>query len=127
VGRRMPLTMGAFTVAAFGMIGVPPVAGFVSKWYLATGGLAASQGWVLFVLAGSSLLNAMYFLPIIGAAWFGKPDTDWPEGRFAEADWMLLLPAVATGVLSLAAGVAAGLPFSPLWLVRLAVGEIYGP
>jgi multicomponent Na+:H+ antiporter subunit D len=126
VGRRMPLTMAAFTVGALGMIGIPPIAGFVSKWYLGTGGLAADQGWVIVVLAMSGILNAMYFLPILAAAWFHPPDEPWPARSGAEADWMLLYPAVATGLLSLIAGLMAGLPFSPLWLVRLAVMEIYG-
>ena len=70
VGRRMPLTMAAFTLGAFGMIGVPPLAGFVSKWYLATGALEAGQDWVILVLALSSLLNAAYFLPIVYRGWF---------------------------------------------------------
>jgi multicomponent Na+:H+ antiporter subunit D len=126
VGRRLPLTMAAFTVAAFGMIGVPPVAGFVSKWYLGTGGIDAGQEWVMLIMAISGILNAMYFLPIVATAWFGTPETDWPETRGREAHGMLLYPALATGALSLAAGLIAGMPFSPLWLVRLAVGEIYG-
>ncbi|HUG37584.1 MAG TPA: proton-conducting transporter membrane subunit [Candidatus Limnocylindrales bacterium] len=124
VGRRMPLTMAAFTVAAFGMIGVPPVAGFVTKWYLGMGAVQAGQGWVLGVLATSSVLNAMYFLPIVGAAWFRAAEADWGERGPAEAPLSLLVPALATGALALAAGVLAGLPFSPLWLVRLALGEV---
>jgi multicomponent Na+:H+ antiporter subunit D len=126
VGRRMPLTMLSFTVAAFGMIGVPPVAGFVTKWYLGTGGLAAAQPWVVVVLGVSGILNAIYFLPIVAAAWFAEPDGGWPPTDGGEADRMLLVPALATAVLSLLAGLAAGLPFSPLWLVELAVAEIYG-
>jgi multicomponent K+:H+ antiporter subunit A len=47
VGRRMPWTMAAFTVAAFGMIGVPPLAGFVSKWYLGSARSRPAQPWVV--------------------------------------------------------------------------------
>src|SRR5699024_7832527 len=65
VGRRMPVTSASFTIAALGMIGIPPVAGFVSKWYLGLGGLQAGAPWVLVVLAASTLLNAAYFLPIV--------------------------------------------------------------
>jgi multicomponent Na+:H+ antiporter subunit D len=126
VGRRMPLTMAAFSVAALGTIGVPPMAGFVSKWYLGLGGLQMEQSWVIVVLAVSSILNAMYFLPILGAAWFRPAAAVWPRpsGR-VEAEWMLLLPALATAFLSLAAGILAGLPLSPLWLADLAVQDIY--
>jgi multicomponent Na+:H+ antiporter subunit D len=128
VGRRMPLTMAAFTIGAFGMIGVPPTAGFVSKWYLGLGGVTGGQPWVLLVLGISSVLNAMYFLPIVYSAWFSEPDGEWPERRGgAEADWMLLGPTLTTAALSIAAGLLAGLPFSPLWLALRAVTGIYSP
>jgi multicomponent Na+:H+ antiporter subunit D len=130
VARRMPVTMAAFTVAAFGMIGIPPVAGFFSKWYLGLGALEAGAGWVLAVLATSSLLNAMYFLPIVGTAWFGTPREEWVAPwprRFLEAHWMLLAPAAITALLALGAGLFAGVPFGPLGLARQAVLEIYTP
>jgi multicomponent Na+:H+ antiporter subunit D len=57
VGRRMPWTMTAFTVGAFGMIGLPPTAGFVSKWFLAVGGLESGRWTIITILAASSLLN----------------------------------------------------------------------
>lgn len=128
VGRRMPWTMAAFTIAALGMIGVPPVAGFVSKWYLGLGAFEADQLWVLWVLAGSSALNAMYFLPIVYRGWFRPPPSQWneviPAGRF-ETRWMLLLPPVATAVLALAAGVLANADFSPLDWSRLIATREY--
>jgi multicomponent Na+:H+ antiporter subunit D len=128
VGLRMPVTMTAFTIAAFGMIGVPPVAGFISKWYLALGGLGAGQEWVLAVLVGSSLLNAMYFLPILGAAWFGRGDHEaGAPGWRLEARGMLLFPPVVTALLALAAGLLAGFWFSPLGLARMAVESLYAP
>ncbi len=128
IGMRMPVTMTAFTIAAFGMVGIPPVAGFISKWYLGLGGLAAGEPWVLAVLATSSLLNAMYFLPIVGAAWFGQPSEEWGHaGRKLEANWMLLTPLVTTGLLALGAGLLAGVWFGPLGLARLAVATMYSP
>jgi multicomponent Na+:H+ antiporter subunit D len=133
MGRRMPVTMTAFSLTAFGMIGVPPMAGFISKWHLGLGGIDAGQPWVLGVLALSSVLNAAYFLPLIAAAWFGKPATeetgpmdDLGARAGRDAPWMLLLPAVATAALALAAGMLAGLTFSPLDLARLATESIWG-
>jgi multicomponent Na+:H+ antiporter subunit D len=129
VGRRMPLTMAAFTVAAFGMIGVPPIAGFVSKWYLGQGALAAGQPWVVAVLVVSGLLNAAYFLPVVFAAWFRPPDRPWPEqyrpGRF-ETNLSLLVPALLTAALSLAAGLLAGAAYSPLTLAEIVAEGLYG-
>jgi multicomponent Na+:H+ antiporter subunit D len=119
--------MAAFTVGALGMIGVPPIAGFVSKWYLGTGSVAAGANWVIGVLAASSLLNAMYFLPILHRAWFREPTGEWarqaaPLGL--ETHWMLLIPPVLTALLALLAGLLADAPFSPLsWATRIAEGE----
>jgi multicomponent Na+:H+ antiporter subunit D len=130
-GRRMPWTMAAFTVGAFGMIGAPPIAGFVSKWYLGQGALEAGQGWVIFVLAGSSLLNAAYFLPILHRAWFRPPPESWPQehhfGRH-ETALALLVPPVLTALLALVAGLLAEVPFSALeWSRLVAQREFYGP
>jgi len=65
IGRVMPRTMGCFTLAALGMVGVPPVCGYVSKWYLLRGAVHAEQWPVVLVLVGSSFLNAAYFFPIV--------------------------------------------------------------
>ena len=131
VGRRMPWTMAAFTVGAFGMIGAPPVAGFVSKWYLGLGALEEGQGWVVVVLAGSSLLNAAYFLPILYRAWFREAPGPWPlERDFGgrETAWMLLLPSLATAAMALGAGLLAAGSYSPLeWARLIAQQEFYPP
>jgi multicomponent Na+:H+ antiporter subunit D len=127
VGRRMPVTMMAFTVGAFGMIGVPPVAGFLSKWYLGMGGVAAGDLWVVAVLATSSILNAAYFLPILRTAWFDTPASAFaPRPARSEAPWSLLAPAVLTALLALGAGLLAGLDISPLGLARQATLRVYG-
>lgn len=127
VGRRMPLTMAAFTIAVFGMIGTPPLAGFVSKWYIGLGALEANQAWVVPVLVVSGLLNAAYFLPIVYAAWFKPPPAAWPEERPRErfeANALLLFPALATAALTLLMGLLAGAFLSPLgWAELIAVRE----
>jgi multicomponent Na+:H+ antiporter subunit D len=130
VARRMPWTMAAFTIAAFGMIGVPPTAGFISKWYLGTGAIAAGQVWPILVLVASSVLNAVYFLPVVYAAWFKQPTGPWPaDHRFGrlETRATLLGPPLVTALLTLAAGLLANLPFSPLSWVQLIVAREYGP
>ena len=60
IGYRMPVTMGAFTVGALGLIGLPPFAALWSKWYLVTGADDGGHIAVIAVLLGSSLLNALY-------------------------------------------------------------------
>lgn len=129
VGRRMPGTTLAFTIGALGMIGIPPVAGYVSKWFLGLGAVeAGSAAWVLPVLVASSLLNAAYFLPVLYRAWFKPASGDWPKerklpGRF-ETSGALLWPPVITAVLALAAGLFAAAPYSPLeWAELIAERE----
>jgi multicomponent Na+:H+ antiporter subunit D len=121
VGRRLPLTMIAFTLASFGMIGVPPLAGFVSKWYLGLGALQSGHLWVLAILAGSSLLNAAYFLPILHRAWFRRPRERWDEApATGEADWRLLVPTLCAALAALISGLAAKAALSPLsWVLRI--------
>ncbi|MBL1432673.1 MAG: proton-conducting membrane transporter [Gammaproteobacteria bacterium] len=130
VGRRMPWTMAAFTVGAFGMIGAPPLAGFISKWYLGLGALDADQSWVLIILVGSSLLNAAYLLPILYTAWFKAPPASWPAERFFgryETAWALLAPPVVTALLTLVLGLLAFAPFSPLEWARLITSREFTP
>lgn len=131
LGQRMPWSMAAFTVGALGMIGVPPIAGFISKWYLATGALEVNQDWVLLVLAGSALLNAAYFLPLIYRGWFRAPPAGgWRDNKFAgqrlETHWMLLLPPVVTALISILAGILAGSIFSPLGWSQFIVNREFG-
>jgi multicomponent Na+:H+ antiporter subunit D len=125
VGHRMPGTMIAFTAAALAMIGLPPLAGFVSKWYLATGGLGQGDVWVLALLMGSSLLNALYFLPILHRAWFGHEKARAAPAARPRIGWMLTAPPLATAGLVLAAGLFANAPFSPLGWTRFIVAIEY--
>ena len=120
VGRRMPLTMLAFTVASLGMIGVPPLAGFVTKWYRGVGAVEAGAPWVIAVLIASSLITAAYLLPIVYEAWFREPEAAWaPSGSRFEVDLWLLAPTLLTAAASLAVGLFAGASLSPLALAEL--------
>jgi len=70
LGRRMPFTFLAFLIGSMSVIGLPPMGGAWSKWYLMVG--SAEAGFIIFiiVLAVSSLLNVAYLLPIVGRAFF---------------------------------------------------------
>lgn len=72
VMQKMPLTMVGFLVAAFSMIGIPPTAGFFSKWYLIKGGIIAGQWFFVTALVISSFVNAILFFRIIEIAYFGN-------------------------------------------------------
>jgi len=73
IGRSMPWTMGAFAIASLAMIGMPPTAVFVSKWYIFLGVVDAGQLVALAALLLSTLLNAGYLLPVVYTAFFDAP------------------------------------------------------
>lgn len=123
IGRRMPVTMGVFTVAALGLAGLPPAGGFLSKWYLIKGALEAGQWPFVLVWLTSSLLNLAYFVPIIVSAFFRSgPEAD----RVVEAPLTLLVPLVVTGAFSLLLGMAPDIPVAFFSLSSRAAHEILG-
>jgi multicomponent Na+:H+ antiporter subunit D len=131
VGRRLPWTMGAFALASLGMIGLPPMAGFISKWYLGVGAIEAGQSWAIAVLVASTLLNMAYWLPVVYIAFFGKP-SEWkekrPDTRF-ETDGLMLFPTLLVASMVLLVGILAGTEISPLgWAELIASQEWeFGP
>ncbi|MGD8387882.1 MAG: monovalent cation/H+ antiporter subunit D family protein [Desulfobacteraceae bacterium] len=100
LGRRMPVTMGAFLVGSLGVIGLPPAGGFLSKWTLLLGTLQAHQIGFLVVLLVSSLLNAAYFLPIVYNAYFAKPADPGASSGMQEAPSWCLAALLVTSVCS---------------------------
>lgn len=103
IGRRMPWTMTAFGIGALSMIGLPPAAGFVSKWYMVSGAMAQEHWVALGVILISTLLNAGYFLPIIYRAFFRPLSADavaHPHGE-APLPIVLALSFTAAGTLAL--------------------------
>jgi len=100
IGRRMPITMIAFTIGALSMIGVPPTAGFVSKWYILAGAFQADNYLALATIIISTALNAAYFLPIIYLAWFEKDNTP-PGQEHGEAPFAVLLALAITAALTI--------------------------
>lgn len=101
IGRRMPWTMTAFTIGALSMIGVPPTAGFVSKWYILAGAFEADNYVALATIVASTVLNAAYFLPIVYLAWF-VPEREAPAIEHGEAPWPQVLALTTTAALTLA-------------------------
>jgi multicomponent Na+:H+ antiporter subunit D len=103
LGRAMPFTFGAFAIASLSMIGAPPVAGFISKWYLVIGALDAGSLGIIAVLLASTLLNAAYFVPVVYRAFFVKPATAAHPG-LAEAHPAMVIPLSITAAISVVIG-----------------------
>jgi multicomponent Na+:H+ antiporter subunit D len=124
IGYRMPYTMGAFTVAALSFIGVPLFAGFVTKWYLSLGALESGAWWFVIVMLVSSLLNAVYWLPIVYAAFFKSAPSTPVEVH--EANWTLLVPTLACAAYVIMLGATVSVPGMPFSLARAAVTFVFG-
>ena len=105
IGYAMPFTMGAFALASLSMIGAPPVAGFVTKWYLLNGALEIQNIPILIVLVASTILNAGYFVPITIRAFFEGKKERWSRKDIHEAPLTMVVPLVLASIISLVLGI----------------------
>lgn len=101
IGYRMPWTMTAFTIGALSMIGVPPTAGFVSKWFILAGAFEASNYVAIATIIASTVLNAAYFLPIVFSVWFGKESAELQQNDHGEAPFAAVLALCITAALTI--------------------------
>ena len=123
LGRRMPLTMGAFTVGALSMIGVPPSSGFFSKWYLVQGGIDASNWLAVAVILLSSLLTAVYFFKILERVYFGIPEESQDEA-ITEAPAIIVVPTWIFAIAMVGLGIANAFVVSGI--LDKAIGSNWG-
>ncbi|MCB8816002.1 monovalent cation/H+ antiporter subunit D family protein [Desulfosporosinus shakirovi] len=121
LGKKMPFTMAAFTIAALSMTGVPLTVGFVSKWYLSVASIEIGMWWLVPIILLSSLLTAIYFWRIIDNVWFkpalgeeglehGHDNHRKPKSNDAPAS--MLIPTFTVAMLCLVFGVFAYGPVS---------------
>jgi len=102
IGKKMPITMGCFSIAAISLIGIPPTNGFVSKWFLAMGGLQENRAIFVVILLVSAILTAAYLMPIVITAFF--PGEMGRELENKEPPLMMLVPVVMLTGISVALG-----------------------
>jgi multicomponent Na+:H+ antiporter subunit D len=122
IGRAMPWTMGMFTIGALGLAGVPPINGFVSKWFLCLGALQADQLIVVVIFVLSGLLNAAYFFPIIHRAFLRKGDES--IAHHGEAPLLMVVPICIVGTLSLLFGFFPNMLFHFYDLASTVAGSV---
>ena len=119
LGKLMPIGAFAFTVGAFGMIGIPLTAGFLSKWYLGMGAYENNLLYILGVLGLSSLLNAAYFLPMVYRVWFLQPSQELvPQAQLKWENALLIIPPFFTAIFTLYLGIFALNDYSALQWVN---------
>ncbi len=124
IGRRMPWTMGAFAVGAISMIGLPPTAGFLGKWFMLSGAMQTGQWIAVGVIVLSTVLNAAYFLPILYTAFFDREPKSVGAAGATEDHGEAPLPIVIATTATATATVALFLfPDVPLALAKMMIGE----
>lgn len=105
LGLKMPVTFACITVASLGLIGIPPLFGYISKWYLCTGSLIAHHnffGWLgPVVLLISALLTAGYLFTLTINGYLKKEET---ESDAHEAGFLMLAPMLILCTLILICG-----------------------
>jgi multicomponent Na+:H+ antiporter subunit D len=116
LGRTMPITMAAFAIGAISIIGLPPMAGTWSKWYLTIGALEADKLVIVAVLMISSLLNIAYLLPIPIKAFFNPVKENTPAWSWSETREAPLPSLIALSLTSIA---CVALFFYPQPLIEL--------
>jgi multicomponent Na+:H+ antiporter subunit D len=109
LGRKMPWTMAAFTVSALSMVGIPPAAGFFSKWYLLLGGIDAGNWIFVATILFSSLLTAVYFFRVLEQVYAVHSKEESAYKNVSDPPAGMLLPTVVLGAGVLVLGVINGL------------------
>ena len=115
LAKAMPITCAAFAIGALGISGLPPIAGWVSKWYLIEGFLTIGKPWRASVFIISTIIEIGFLAPPILYAYFGGKDSRLKhphEGYLQlEAPLDMLIPLVVVAVLSVTFGLFGSLPF----------------
>ncbi|KUO51273.1 MAG: hypothetical protein APF76_17485 [Desulfitibacter sp. BRH_c19] len=101
LNKKLPLTMGVLIIAALSMVGLPPTAGFFSKWYLVLGAIEEGMWFYVVIIILSSLLNAIYFFRILENVYMKKSDQEVKDinsdGKF-ELPLQMLVPIIVLGL-----------------------------
>nr|QNO53869.1 F(420)H(2) dehydrogenase subunit N [Methanosarcinales archaeon ANME-1 ERB6] len=108
LGKKMPYTCAAFTLAALSMIGVPPTVGFITKLCLVLASLEAVEYVYVAVILASTLLNLVYFWRVVDRMYFVRKEGE-EEGekeiKREEAPASMVLPTLILGSLCVIVGI----------------------
>jgi NADH-quinone oxidoreductase subunit N len=73
MGKRAPLLALALTLCLISLIGMPPAAGFMAKFYIFSGAVHQGLLWLVIIAVINSVISAYYYLRVVKVMWLGKP------------------------------------------------------
>ncbi len=124
IGTKMPIACLMFSVAAIGICGLPPMAGIISKMYLAIGAVEGGMAVLLIVLTASAALNVAYFFPVIYTMFLDRPGDLSSLDSVTEPPLTMLVPIILTAMMSIVIFFFPSMPFFDL--IEIAIAEIMG-
>lgn len=132
VGKRLPITMLAFTIGAIGMSGLPPIAGFLGKWYISLGCVQAAEIFdqtvflaFIFVILIASILDVLYLIPIVKIAFFENPSEKFEREEMNDALYIfMVIPLSITAIFSILLFIFPNILLLPE-LSEVAINEIW--
>lgn len=125
IGRRMPITMTAFTLASLGIAGFPFFAGFVSKANIIFGAVSVNKPLFAATLIVSALLAITYLMPVVMVA-FKKSPVNADFAEYGEANKCMLIPLVITAIISILFGICPNLGLHLYDFAQMAGNAIFG-
>jgi len=76
MGRRAPLLALALTLCLISLIGMPPAAGFMAKFYIFSGAVQHGLLWLVVIAVINSVISAYYYLRVVKVMWLGEPASE---------------------------------------------------
>jgi formate hydrogenlyase subunit 3/multisubunit Na+/H+ antiporter MnhD subunit len=101
---KYPLVAGAFSIALLGLGGLPPLAGFMSKWQIFIGSAQTLNGWVVALVAFAALnsvLSLAYYAPLVNAMYRKQPSDAVRDGGSVALAMSVPLALMAAAVIVL--------------------------
>ena len=112
LGKSMPIVFGVFTFSALALMGVPGLAGFISKWYLCKAAVESENIFSYIGIGGlliSALLTAIYMMTIVVRAFFPGEDFDYSKvEKFSDPNWKMIVPLCIFTIFIIVFGVYSG-------------------
>ena len=107
IGKEMPVALFLFLMAALSMVGIPVLPGFISKWYLALASIESGNLLLILIIVASSLLNAVYYLPIVINGFFGEENLKDKVYKSKAMELKTILPVIMLIIAMVYVGIAS--------------------